>query len=517
VEDQFGQTERFFEWVDPDRNVLLKLLSQDRDWFVEYSHVVLSPQPEYYFNPPLGYRMIEAQEAIINVVTKKIRCLLMGALCLWTFSVGIVWADDPSDDVMAQAQKAFEEKKFQEVVDGLKPIIQKAPVPMQATRLYLLALASMGKAPAAMDSYEKLVQSTKREDESLLRQIAIAIILSKRADMREQIRGAVYTAINEIDSDEMIGYLEEGLTDGSGMIRALAAEALGKRKAGQRSKPLREALKDSAGLVRATAVKSIGKSGDKKVIPLLEKSLQDEQALVQIAAARALFELGQKQLWSRLEQGAKSEEGYERGGAIRAFGELKDFRAFPLLEKAARDKQPSIRAAAIGSLGKLQAPESLPILKSALFDPVPGVRNKAAFSMKYYESHQVLSPLSKALLDTDPGVQAAASASLLHVGVPFSMVEGTLQKLLQDQNPALRSIAVKALSNGKGGKVIVTLKLMLNDPIPRPRIVAVRSLGRIGEHELLPILKRTLRDTDDAVQVTAGAAIVRILDGRIGI
>jgi hypothetical protein len=65
VQDGSGQTERFFEWVDPDRNVLLKLLSQDRDWFVEYSHVVLSPQPEYYFNPPLGYRMIEAQKAFI--------------------------------------------------------------------------------------------------------------------------------------------------------------------------------------------------------------------------------------------------------------------------------------------------------------------------------------------------------------------------------------------------------------------------------------------------------------------
>jgi len=65
VQDRLGQTERFFEWVDPDRNVLLKLLSQDRDWFVEYGHVVLSPQPEYYFNPPLGYRMIEAQEAFI--------------------------------------------------------------------------------------------------------------------------------------------------------------------------------------------------------------------------------------------------------------------------------------------------------------------------------------------------------------------------------------------------------------------------------------------------------------------
>ncbi len=65
VEDQFGQTERFFEWVDPERNILLKLLSQDRDWFVEYEHLVVSSQPNYYFETPLGYRVIEAQEAQI--------------------------------------------------------------------------------------------------------------------------------------------------------------------------------------------------------------------------------------------------------------------------------------------------------------------------------------------------------------------------------------------------------------------------------------------------------------------
>ncbi len=62
VQSRIGNTERFFEWVDPDRNVLLKLLSQDRDWFVEYEHVVVSSQPDYYFETPLGYRIIEAQE-----------------------------------------------------------------------------------------------------------------------------------------------------------------------------------------------------------------------------------------------------------------------------------------------------------------------------------------------------------------------------------------------------------------------------------------------------------------------
>ncbi len=63
VQNRFGQLERYFEWVDPQREILLKLLSQDRDWFVEYRHVVLSPQPDYYFEAPLGYRTIKAQEA----------------------------------------------------------------------------------------------------------------------------------------------------------------------------------------------------------------------------------------------------------------------------------------------------------------------------------------------------------------------------------------------------------------------------------------------------------------------
>jgi len=56
-----GQHEKYYEWVDPERQVLLKLLSQDRDWRIEYRHVVLSTQPDFYFQPPLGYRKIEAK------------------------------------------------------------------------------------------------------------------------------------------------------------------------------------------------------------------------------------------------------------------------------------------------------------------------------------------------------------------------------------------------------------------------------------------------------------------------
>ena len=63
VLSQSGQREKYYEWVDVERQVLLKLLSQDRDWWVEYEHIVVSKQPDYFFETPLGYRKVEAQEA----------------------------------------------------------------------------------------------------------------------------------------------------------------------------------------------------------------------------------------------------------------------------------------------------------------------------------------------------------------------------------------------------------------------------------------------------------------------
>lgn len=452
----------------------------------------------------------------LKMKTKKNQCVFLTILFLWGLSIGNVWADDASDAVMATAQQAYEKEKFQETVEILTPFLDKRPAFPGATRLHLLALARLGETPDALDAYEAMVKSSKREDEGLLRQMALASILPRRTDMREQIRGAAYTALKEIGSDEIVPYLEDGLTDGSGMLRALVAETLGKLKAGQRSTKFRNALEDGAGLVRAAVLIGLGRSGEGDLTALVKKSLNDDQALVQIAAARALFEMGHTQYWTRITVGAQSQEGYERGAAIRAFGELGDKRAIPILEETARDKQPSIRAAALVSLGKLTLPESLPTIKAAVFDRIPAVRSVAALSLGYFEQHEVLPPLKRALVDANPGVKAAAVASLLRVGAPFSVVENAVHQLLQDTNPAIRSGAAKALGNGKGPKVIGALTVILNDPLPRPRIAAIRSLGRIQERTLLPVLKRTLRDSDAAVRVTAAAAIVRLLDAKIG-
>ena len=62
VRNRLVGSERYYQWVDPERDILLKLMSQDRDWSIEYQHVVLSSQPDFFFEPPLGYQVIEAEE-----------------------------------------------------------------------------------------------------------------------------------------------------------------------------------------------------------------------------------------------------------------------------------------------------------------------------------------------------------------------------------------------------------------------------------------------------------------------
>ena len=51
-----GRLERFYEWIDAEAGIVLKLVSQDRDWSFEYERVRMSPQPTMYFEEPPGYR-----------------------------------------------------------------------------------------------------------------------------------------------------------------------------------------------------------------------------------------------------------------------------------------------------------------------------------------------------------------------------------------------------------------------------------------------------------------------------
>lgn len=54
--ERHGRLERFYEWVDAEIGIVLKLVSQDHDWSFEYERIRMSPQPTMYFEEPPGYR-----------------------------------------------------------------------------------------------------------------------------------------------------------------------------------------------------------------------------------------------------------------------------------------------------------------------------------------------------------------------------------------------------------------------------------------------------------------------------
>jgi HEAT repeat protein len=102
-------------------------------------------------------------------------------------------------------------------------------------------------------------------------------------------------------------------------------------------------------------------------------------------------------------------------------------------------------------------------------------------------------------------------------------VFSTIRKLSQDVDPGIRASAARALSSGEKKRAASAgatpeafdiLRSLIDDPLPRPRIAAARTLGQVGTREQLTILKKTLRDQDEAVRATAGGAIRRILSAE---
>ena len=54
--DRHGRMEQWYEWVDVETGLVLKLVSRDRDWSFVYERIRWSPQPSQYFNEPPGYQ-----------------------------------------------------------------------------------------------------------------------------------------------------------------------------------------------------------------------------------------------------------------------------------------------------------------------------------------------------------------------------------------------------------------------------------------------------------------------------
>jgi HEAT repeat protein len=439
-----------------------------------------------------------------------------GLLCVlaWLNPSGLM-AGAPS--VPKEAQTAFEKKAYQQALEELAKLDKEKSAAPDVRRLKIRALINMGKPKESLDEYDLLAQSLKRDDEPVLREVALGMIVVLVKDMREQMRGAAYTALKEIDSNEAVPLFEDGLSDGSAPVRALAVEGLGRSEAGRKSKKLRGALEDPAGEVKTRVVKALGRSGDHSVLPLIETAAKDELSPVRIAAYAALIRLGKKEAWDDLRKAADAANPDDRTDAMRAMADLKDQRGAPLFVELLTYGQPSVRGIAARGLGQLGWKEAREKIELLLKDPIPGVRESAAAGLADLHSVESVPAISQLLGDGQMTVRAAAVASLLQLGQPFETVVETARALARQSDTAARASIAFAL--GKATKpnakaAVSFLGGLTADSLPGPKIVALRSLGHIGDREEIPLMMEGMHDANEAVRATAAGGLLHLLQSK---
>jgi HEAT repeat protein len=453
-------------------------------------------------------------------MTQRIRkrgvTAVAGLLCMlaWLNPSGIMAG---ASSVPKEAQTAFEKKAYQQALDELAKLDKEKGAVPDVRRLKIRSLINLGKPKEALDEYDLLAQSLKRDDEPVLREVALGLIVVLVKDMREQMRGAAYTALKEIDSNEAVPLFEDGLSDGSAPVRALAVEGLGRSEAGRKSKKLRGALEDPAGEVKSRVVKALGRSGDHSVLPLVETAAKDELSPVRIAAYAALVRLGKKEAWDDLRKAADAANPDDRTDAMRAMADLKDQRGAPLFVELLTYSQPSVRGIAARGLGQLGWKEAREKIELLLKDPIPGVRESAAASLADLHSVESVPAISQLLGDGQMTVRAAAVASLLQLGQPFETVVETARALARQSDTAARASIAFAL--GKATKpnakaAVSFLGGLTADSLPGPKIVAFRSLGHIGDREVIPLMMEGMHDANEAVRATAAGGLLHLLQSK---
>lgn len=436
---------------------------------------------------------------------------------IWFFSSmpEPAWSGVESD--LRKIQTLYDNEEYQKAFEELSKLDKEAADVPEMHRLKVRTLLRIGKLKDALAEYDQLAQLLKQDEPFILREVALGFVVALTKDMREQMRGVAYTTLKEWQSPDAIPFFEDGLSDGSGLVRALAAEGLAKLDAGRRSPKFRQALEDQAVLVKEAVLKGLAKSGDASVIPLVEPALKDPEVRVRVAAAEVLCHLKRSNGCDLLLRYARAPNPDERTSAIRALVERQPAYVVPILMEASEHKQPSVRGAAATGFGRVPSSEAFTVLTRLLNDPLPPVRIAAAVSLGQLHGVNAGPPLTKALDDRDFAVRAFVIGALLEHGERYAVVANSVRSLINAQEPAVRAAVARALGHAGGENrepARSALMLLIQDTVSRVRIAAFKSITKVEGPRAIAILKQGLHDEDDAVRATAGGALLTVVASK---
>jgi len=431
--------------------------------------------------------------------------------------VALPAADKPSQaTILPSAQAAFGRGRYEEVIRLLESVPPGQEPPRAALKLGLLSHVRLGHPEVALKLYALMVPKGAPEDQSLLRAIAWGVLRSHARDRQEHVRLVAFTALADLGHPDAIPLLEDGLLDGSALVRVRAAEGLGRvaeRMKGARGKVpttgLTRAASDPAASVRIAAVNALGQTGGPGVQDLLTKMTQAEEGAPGVFAAGALVRLGRTDALSDVISAATLPDADSRMAALGVLGSLKHRAGLKTLTQAVYDPEPAVRAFAAGALGEFGSPEGAAALIHAIGDEDPRVRSVAAASLGRLRLPDTKPLLWQAARDPVPFVRAGGVEGLLRIGDREALLVAT--DLAQHQDPAVRAAAAQSLGQSGQPNALPVLEQLMQDQQPQPRLATARALGRIPGWSVITPLKKALQDTEPAVRLAAAGSLLQTL------
>lgn len=271
-----------------------------------------------------------------------------------------------------------------------------------------------------------------------------------------------------------------------------------------------DGLQDSSAPVRAQAARILAEfPGEHMLVPLLGL-LRDGDQGVRTAAAETLAECNQVGLVGLYEHWVEDEDPFVRASVLRAIRPLRIPGAGVFALAGLRHSSVAVRLESAGVLGYLQDYAYLKDLSDvACNDISPEVRKTAMGALGYAVSSDALTALLHGLRDTAWQVREESAGVIGKLKV--AATSERLREVLGTESywQVIAKVLV-ALGKLRSKDALYAIEGMLAYPVSNVRKEAAMSLGEIGDARSLGSLRKSLLDRDPDVRKLAAWAIARI-------
>ena len=457
-------------------------------------------------DPPALARQLRLFDAITPGMVILVLCFFLVLGFSHTSRAATSSAPTPLEQ---EATDSFKKADYSNVLKIWQSLPPEATPSKLLMRMAFQSALKLGRPEEGLAIYERAIKNNRRDNLAWLRSLAISFLSASVRDSQDYVRIAAYTALAELGLPETRSILEDGLLDASPLVRARAAEGIGRAGLAGKSGPLRRAMQDSMLAVRIATMTALSDANVTDIMPRLIEVARTEDGPEAVFAYAALYKLGKKDMLVDITGSATLPDPETRMAALGVLGQLKAASTLAVLSQGVYDPEASVRAFAAGALGEFGRPEAVAPLTHALGDEHARVRGTAAASLGRIGIRDTRPLLQALTRDASMHVRASAVEGLLRLGDSSAFLVAT--DLARHPDPSVRAAAAQALSATTDKQAVAILQTLLQDQQPQPRLFAAKALGR-QPSSVVPLLKNSLHDSEAAVRLTAAGSLLQQID-----